>query len=184
MTWQPPRESDYTKPTELCPHPEWWSTENALSTEIEVSEWIAATVKMMQPYFVVEVGTHYGQTAEKIARVLNNIGHAEFVSLEVDIGMYESAMHRCVGLPVHIIWINSLDYIPPKPINFLFVDGSADRIADVRHFLPYMAPRGVIVVHDTCYSPYIDHIPELIEECGGDVIQFDTPRGVLIVKLP
>jgi len=181
--WQPPRESDYTLPSELCPHPEWWSSENAYATEVESSMLVAALVKATQPEFVVEVGSHYGQTSERISKVITENGHGEFVSLEIDPDLFGSASHRCAGLCVQLININSLEYIPPKPIDFLFVDGSMDRLSDFEHFLSYMSPRGMIVVHDTAAEGYIQQVPRMLELCKGDHIQLDTPRGLLILKV-
>lgn len=187
--WQPPRESDYTRPTEICPHPEWWTTENALSTECEVSRLVAALVQACQPEFIVEVGTHYGQTAERIARVMAENGHGEFVSLEIDLGMFQSATNRCSVLPadvrsrLELVHINSREYIPTKPIDFLFVDGAGDRITDVRYFAPYLSARAIVIVHDTGYSPYDHQVGGMLDILGGQHIQLDTPRGVLIVKL-
>lgn len=183
-TWQPPRESEYTPPTEICPHPVWWSAENIMATEVEISMLVAALVRATQPDFIVEVGTHYGQTAERIAEAVKLNGHGKAVSLEIDLGMYQSAMNRCLQSDIELKLVDSLQYIPPVPIDFLFVDGALDRCADVRHFLPYMAPRGMICVHDTAHPPYSDQVPEILDLCGGSHIQIDCPRGFLIIKLP
>jgi glycosyltransferase involved in cell wall biosynthesis len=185
--WQMPKESEFSQPTTLCPHPEWWSSENYMATEVEVSQLIATLVRAVQPEFVVEIGSHYGQTTERIGTAIIGNGHGEFVSLELDSGLYGVAVNRCTGLlsdKVQILNSNSLEYIPPKPIDFLFVDGAVDRVADVKHYLPYMAPRSYIIVHDMVERFYLNQLKEVLEFCGGNHIQLDTPRSLLIIKLP
>ena len=114
--WKPGRENLYTAPRPDCPHPEWWSAENIMATECELSELVAALVRATQPEFVVEIGSHYGQTAYLIGMAIRKNGHGEFVSLEIDYGLWGSACHRCSGVSeAKIININSLEYIPPKP---------------------------------------------------------------------
>lgn len=188
MSWKPPRVSDYTAPSALCPHPEWWSCWNAVSTEVEVSMLVAALVRAIQPEFVVEIGAHYGQTTERIGQVLIENGHGTIVSLEIDPELHGSANNRCWNLPesvVQILLCDSLQYIPTKPIDLLFVDGNIRRVSDVRHFRRYMAPRGYVVVHDTAAPGYIEQVPEILTICGGNEhIQLDAPRGCLIIKLP
>lgn len=187
--WKPPRVSDYTPPSELCPHPEWWSCWNSVSTEVEVSILVASLVQATQPEFVVEVGAHYGQTTERIGKILMENGHGQLVALEIDHGLHGSAMARCWMFEntewVKILEMDSLQYIPPKPINFLFVDGAVNRLADVKHYRQFMAPRSIMVIHDTAHSDYTWQVPEILSLCGGNEhIQLDTPRGVLIIKLP
>jgi hypothetical protein len=82
------------------------------------------------------------------------------------------------------VHINSREYIPPTPIDFLFVDGATDRVTDVEHFLPFMSPGATIIMHDMGYSPYMEQLPRVYEVCGGQHIYYDnTPRGFLITRL-
>lgn len=184
MTWEPPSESIFTKPTEICPHPEWWRSENYMAAEVEVSELVAALVKAAQPEFVVEIGSHYGQTAYRIAQVIVGNDHSKFVSLEIDHDLCGSALHRCEALlckQFQILNLDSRKYIPAWPVDFLFVDGAPDRSVDVAHYLPYMAKRSLIVVHDT--AAYLDENKKIIELCGQNYVKLDTPRGMMIIKV-
>lgn len=183
MTWQPPRESEFTQPTERCPHPEWWTAENIMATEVEVSKLVAAFVVAVQPEFVVEIGSHYGQTTARIAQALEENGHGEFVSLEIDQGLHESASWRTQQYKkIQLICENSHNYIPPRKIDFLFVDGGLDRLSDVAHFEPYLTERALVIVHDTGHDPYDQQVLPILDILGGNHIQLDTPRGLLIVK--
>lgn len=179
MTWQPPRESRNTAPTEKCPHPEWWSAWNPVSTEVEVSMLIAALVKAVQPEHVLEIGAHYGQTTERIARVIIENGHGEITSLDINPEMIGSASHRCQGLPVTFVCMNSTQYIPEHPIDFLFVDGSEQRAADFEHYLPYLSISAMVVVHDT--AAYLGERQRILDLWMGNHIELNTPRGVLIM---
>lgn len=178
-TWKPPRESEYHAPTELCPHPEWWSAWNAISTEVEVSMLVAALVRATQPEFILEVGTHYGQTAERISRVILENGHGYLVSLDINPEMTGSASNLCAGLPVELISIDSLKYTPPQLIDFLFVDGNEARSKDVEHFLGYLSPHAMVVVHDSAY--YLSENDAILRMWDGRHIQLNTPRGLLIL---
>lgn len=180
--WKPPRESDYTPARPHCPHTEWWSTENSFATEVEVSELIAALVRACQPEFVVEVGAHYGQTTANIARAIAQNGHGYFVSLEIDQGLFESASHRCQGLQVELVRINSLEYIPPRLIDFLFIDGGDYRDQDTEHLLPYLSERAIVAVHDLANDWYGRHWPRFLELLGDQCLTIDSPRGLAIWK--
>lgn len=188
MTWTPPRVSQYTRPSAACPHPEYWTCWNAISTEVEVSLLVAALVKAAQPEFILEVGAHYGQTAERIARVIIENGHGKIISLDINPEMIGSASARCAGLPVELVCTDSTTYEPAQLIDFLFVDGSNERWADVKHFLPYMAPRSLILVHDTGTPPVNSQVEYILAMCRekGEIgaIELDSPRGFLMIKLP
>jgi len=182
MTWQPPRESANHAPTELCPHPEWWSAWNPVSTEVEVSILVAALVRAMQPEFILEIGSHYGQTTERISQVIRENGHGEFISLEINPEMVGSASSRCapwIGKELTIILTDSLAYIPPRSIDFLFVDGNEARSKDVEHYLPYLSDHCMVVVHDAAY--YLSENERILDMWKWDHISLNTPRGLLIL---
>lgn len=183
------REDKFTAPTELCPHPERWYSEDAWATEYEISMLIAALVRATQPEFVVEIGSYEGETTELIGNVVIENGHGEFVSLEIDHDLCDVATMRCIRLlsndNMHIFNMDSRVFVPPKPINFLYVDGGPNRDIDVKYYYPYMAPHSMIVIHDMAHDDYIAKIPEMLEICGSvEYIRIDSPRGLIIIKLP
>ncbi len=181
-SWQPPRESEFHAPTDLCPHPEWWSAWNAVSTEVEVSMLVAALVRAMQPWFVLEIGSHYGQTTERIAQVIRENGHGQFVSLEINPEMVGSAAQRCwqyVGKEVQIIQTDSLQYVPPRLVDFLFIDGQEARAKDLEYYLSYLAVHCMVVMHDADY--YLTETSRALELWKGDHILIHSPRGLLVM---
>jgi predicted O-methyltransferase YrrM len=183
------KEIEVTAPTDICPHPEWWNSEDVWGTEVENSILIAALVTATQPEFVVEIGSYTGQTTELIGNAVIENGHGEFVSLEIDHVKYNIATTRCMKLlsndNIHIFNMDSRTFVPPKPIGLLYVDGGPDRQIDVRYYSPYMAPHSMIIVHDMAHQDYIEKIPEMLESCGSsEYIRIDSPRGLVIIKLP
>lgn len=182
MSWKMPRESEYTQPRPGCPHPEYWEVENNCATEKTVAELVAAFVRALQPEHVIEVGSHYGQTTSLIGKAIRANGHGSFVSLEIDFGLYQSACNRCGDVPeAHIIHINSLEYVPEKKIDLLFVDGQDKRVLDVEHFMPYCAPGALILVHDMAKEWYTDQLPQMFELCPAHVL-INSPRGLLVMR--
>lgn len=180
--WVAPLESLNHPPTELCPHPEWWHAWNPVSTEVEVSMLVAALVKAIQPEHVLEIGSHYGQTTERIALVIRENGHGEFTSLEFNPELAGSARARCwefLDKQVKIVVINSLEYIPPHPIDFLFIDGQDARADDLEYYLPYLAEHCMVVMHDTDY--YLYETDRALRMWKGDHIQIHSPRGLLVM---
>lgn len=174
------RESGNHAPTELCPHPEWWTANDPYSTEIEVSMLVAAFVKALQPEFVVEIGSHMGYTTERIARVIQENGHGHFDSLEIDPGMRDNAKERCKDLPVNIILVNSQQYMPPTIIDFLFIDGHESlRAQDLIQFTPLLSKHATVIAHDMDY--YVTERDIMLEVWKGNHILLHTPRGLLIL---
>lgn len=155
-----------------------------MSTEITVSELVAAFVRACQPEMVVEIGAHYGLTSERIGKAIRANGHGRFVAIELDQGFFESCTIRCQDVPeVEIVKANSREYIPPAPVDFLFVDGADDRVVDVEHFAPYLTNRALVLIHDMGSSWYFDQIPRMVELLGERHIMIDNPRGLLIFKV-
>jgi predicted O-methyltransferase YrrM len=178
-----PRENEYTPPRPTCPHPEYWEVENIMATERTIAELVAAFVRACQPEMVLEIGSHYGQTTALIAQAIKDNGHGRAVSLELDVDLANVARRRCEDLPIEIITVNSLEYIPDQPIDLLFVDGQLDRLIDVEHFRPYLTERAIVLIHDMAHEVYAVQIPRLIELLGERYISLDSPRGLMIFKV-
>src|SRR5262245_31124580 len=117
-----PTEATWTPPRTSCPHPEYWHAADSDSTEDEVGDLIAGLVTGLQPELVVETGSAFGYTTEKIGRALQANGHGLCCSLEIDEERAEIAAERCAGLPVAVSAESSLDFEPPARIDLLFSD--------------------------------------------------------------
>lgn len=179
-------ESQFTEPNSLCPNPQYWHSMDGQSTELEVSQLVAAFVRALQPEFVVETGTAFGQTAELIGIALRDNKHGKLVTLEMDESLVEVAKKRCSGLPVDVTQINSLDWTPSQPIDFAWFDSELHvRHSEFLLYYPYFTDRTIVGFHDT--GPQ-HPIKELIEEKlvrPGLIkpIYLPTPRGVCFAQV-
>jgi hypothetical protein len=176
----------FTPPRPDCPHPEWWTSTDSDSAELEVTELVVALVRALQPDFVIETGTALGQTAELLGRALRRNGHGRLVSLEIDHGRVVRARERVARLPVEVIEQSSVEYRPTEPIDFAWLDSLPElRVQEFRNLLPYTHATTVVGFHDT--GPTHDLGPQV------DALQAEglllplylpTPRGVTFAQVP
>ncbi len=176
-------ESTFTRPTTACPHPEWWTSTDNQSTELEVSELVAAFVRALQPDYVVETGTCLGQTAQIIGLALQENGHGRLDTLELDPERAAFAAERCAGLPVTVHVQPSLDFTPAGPIGFAWLDSETHlRIPEFERLRPVIVPGSMVGFHDTAphHGPWgrdVEALPKT--RC----IRLPTPRGVTFVEV-
>ena len=176
------RESEFSIPSEFCPHPEHWTAFDPSSAEVEVSEFIFSLIRMMQPEFIIETGTCFGQTTEYIGRALKENSHGKCVSLEINEAMVEYARKRCVDLPVEVILESSLDYTTDETIDFAWFDSlPAIRFDEFIKFLPNFSKGAIVCFHDTAPHFSTQYVDKLYDY--GNVINFKTPRGLTIVQV-
>jgi hypothetical protein len=176
-------ESTWTAPRTDCPHPEWWSSTDPQSTELEVSELVAAFVRALQPEYVVETGTCLAQTAYIIGLALTANGHGRLDTLETDPERAEFSRSRCTGLPVTVHCASSLDFTPPAPVGFAWLDSETWlRIPEFERFRPHVLPGAIVGFHDT--APHHGPWGRAVEALPGTrAIRLRTPRGVTFVEV-
>lgn len=180
---EPDSESRWTPARPDCPHPEYWTSTDAHSTELEVSELVGAFVRALQPEYVVETGTCWGQTTEAIGHALKVNGHGQLVSLEVDAEKVEYSTLRCVGLPVLVTLCSSLEFLPSEPVGFAWFDSLLDlRIPEFNRYREHLLPGAIVGFHDTgpqfgAFGPQIASLP------GVRPISLRTPRGVTFAEI-
>lgn len=174
-------EDRFTAARPDCPHPDRWHSSDDDSTEIEVSELVAAFIRALQPDFVVETGTAWGQTAELIGQALKANGQGRLVTLEPDPERAEFSRQRCVGLPVLVLEKSSLDYTPAGPVDFAWFDSLFHlRPQELARFRPWFTPRTVVGFHDTGPQHPVRHSLEQLVADGllEPPLFLPTPRGV------
>jgi predicted O-methyltransferase YrrM len=201
------KESDWSKPTEDCPHPERWTTDDEMTTEMEVSIGIGGLVRMLQPELCVESGAYTGQTSREIGKALLANGHGVLVALEIgdkraranfernhpdckesrDEYILRLARANCFSLPVDVLHESSLHWVPPpeKKIDFAFVDGGSDggtRYKEFVHLARYASPGAVFLVHDTRRGYEAQIIERLVKDGMADCLNLPTPRGIAICR--
>lgn len=203
-------EARFTDPRPDCPHPERWHSPDSDSTEIEVSQLVAAFVEAIRPDLVIETGTAFGQTAYEIGSALWAAGDESYlpqggtyngtlISFEVDPGRAKLARDRVDGLPVEVHQEDSLKglealvnliVIGQRPkIGFAWLDSLFElRVRELRLVAPHMAPGGIIGIHDcgepghTKYPAFSATIAREASKLGLSRLSLPTPRGVTFLQ--
>ena len=168
----------------VCENPHWWHFEHDSETEIEVSEFLGTLIRLIQPEVVVESGTLYGQTTEQIGLALKQNGHGRLWAVEPKGRFYESTRNRVAGLPVSCMLSTIEEFLPPTPINFLFLDSTGDQFSQFEHLFPFFAPGAVLALHDT-QLPGSEAQKALVNIKGKyghlfEGVEFQTPHGLWI----
>jgi hypothetical protein len=179
-------ESEFTAPRPDCPHPEYWHSADSDSTEYEVTALVAAFVTALQPEFVVETGTAFGQTAEAVGRALLRNGHGRLVTLETDPDRATFSRERCAGLPVEVLEIASLDYKPKDAIDFAWFDSLTHlRALEYQRYRRFMTPRCVVGFHDTGPHHVTRKFLDPLVASGelSNPLWLPTPRGCMFARV-
>lgn len=132
---------------------------------------LTALVRALCPRYVIETGCYHGATAWSIGSALD-IGHLD--TMDIDDYSVGLARQACVGLPVTVHHCDSLDFMPDRPIDFLFLDSGVgdQRVKELDHFAPYLAPEGIVVMHDSRDLPWPN---------GYRFVNLPTARGMLVL---
>lgn len=184
-TPNPGSESRWTRPTDACPHPERWTSDDDDSTEYEVSFLVAAFIRALQPDYVIETGTAWGQTTQRIGHALAEAGQGHLISLEPDPDRVQYSKTRCTGLPVTIVQCESLEFTPSQQIDFAWFDSLIHlRAPEFRYFREWMHNRTVVGFHDTGSQHDMKrHVDQLAHEGLIQPIYLPTPRGVCFARV-
>ncbi|MCE9613197.1 MAG: class I SAM-dependent methyltransferase [Lentisphaerae bacterium] len=176
-------ESDFTPPSDICPHPEYWHTGDCETTEQEVVELIGALVRALQPELVVETGSYKGVMSESIGRALKQNGHGRLITFEIDAVLAEVARRACRRLPVEVLHQSSLAWTPPGKIDFAWLDsGIETRVQEFEQYYPFLKG-SIIGIHDTApHHPVRAQVKaRLLDRLSP--IWLPTPRGVLLAQV-
>lgn len=175
-------EAQWTAPRLDCPFPQRWHAPDAHSTEVEVSILIAGFVRALQPDYVVETGTCWGQTAYAIGGALKANGQGRLVSLEVDPDKVAYSSERCAGLPVEVRQQSSLEFEPEEPIGFAFFDSLVPlRLQELDRYRPWLQPGVIVGFHDTAPHHGYGHLIDDVDWIRP--IRLRTPRGVTFAEV-
>ena len=173
-------------------HPEYWHSPDSEATETEVSEFIGALVRLIQPEFVLETGTYHGHTTYQIGLALADNGHGRVVSVDSDRAAIAEANKNIAflesmgedNLPITILHMNSMEYTPDQDIDFAFFDSWQE--GRVEEFLRFYSMgrlyKGTIVAfHDTAPHHQVRKtILPLVDLKRLSIIDFHTPRGLIL----
>lgn len=179
-------EAVFTPPRPDCPNPEYWHSDDADSTEREVSELVAAFVRALQPELVVETGTAWGQTAHAIAAALDRNGHGRLVTHETDDHRVAYCQAMLRHLPVDVRHGSSLDWSPEpgQRIGFAWFDSLLHlRTLEFMRYAPHLAPGAIVGFHDCGPQHPLRPDVEALADAGLiRPIYLPTPRGVIFAE--
>lgn len=181
----PPRSPEW-----WCPDPGRWHSDNDDAAEHEVSLLAAAFVHALQPDVVVETGTHTGQTARLIGEALARNGQGHLYTVENESCFHPLAVANCEGLPVTVIYSDSMEWIRsgdvPDGIGFAWIDGAwENRIPEIEALYPLFSPGAVVGIHDTGPQfPWMaEQLAPLVTAGKIRLLNLRTPRGVSFAQI-
>lgn len=178
-----PTEDTWRPPNPWCDHTAHWHADDDQATEFEVIELVAAFVRALQPEVAVETGTWTGLATLAVGEALSRNGHGHLHAVEIDPVKAEEARRKCLGLPVTVVTGSSTTWEPPAGIGFAWVDGQADRFAEVDHLLPHMLPGSIMGIHDTGPLHASGRLEQLTAHPRLRGITLRTPRGVSFAEV-
>lgn len=164
-------------PTRDCPNPELWSCLDTDTCENEVLDFLKALVYALKPNYIVETGTAYGWSARAMGMTLHAWG-GKLDTCDPD----EDKLHYEFPPCVRYQAISSLDLVPEKEIDLLFLDSALElRVKEYFYFKPYLSPRAVVIIHDTgdTHSEFKTQVLSQLQN-ELDMVLLPTPRGLLI----
>lgn len=176
-----------------CREPSRYHIRAAGTTEAEVGDFLWGLVRVLQPRFVVETGTADGDTTERIGAALAANGAGQCFSIEIGSSRAQRAAKRLRDLPVTVLCGNSLAFdwstvLPPEPqVDFVFIDGGAERVNEFLRLKPYLAPGAFVAFHDTGNGLKVsEDVQSMIarEEHLLSSIHIPCPRGLTIGRMP
>jgi len=182
----PATEDEFTQPNAECPDPRYWHAWDGESAEIEVSEFVGALVRMLQPDYVIETGSAFGHTSRTIGLALAQNGHGRLDSIELDRLRVLISRAQVVDLPVSIVEAHSMGFVPPQPIDFAWFDSEVStRIYEFNRFYKWMHKRTVVAFHDTGeqHQPLRSQIEEMAVQLRLAPVFLPTPRGICVARV-
>jgi predicted O-methyltransferase YrrM len=139
---------------------------------------VAGVIRGLQPRYVVETGSAWGQTAEAIGKALLRNGHGLLDTIEPDSERAVRTTVRTEGLPVRVHRVSSMDFVPAMTIDFAFFDSLLElRIPEFWRYHRFMRVGTIVAFHDT--RPGRD-LRWQLEELAPvlRIMHMPTPRGI------
>lgn len=173
-------ESQFTKPSELCPRPELWHSPNGMASETEVGDFLFGLTRLLKPTVVVETGCHDGTTSFKIAEAIKANKYGSFLTCDIEehyvVSLRTEAVKR--GLSIDAQCMRGHQLIQKCTfIDLAFLDSGGNREIEVSLALKKMSRFGVIALHDTAPHQMGSSIPTRFQMPS---IYFNTPRGLTL----
>jgi predicted O-methyltransferase YrrM len=165
---------------------EWLCPIYGQSTEMELLDFLYFLIRLLKPRLVIEGGCHVGLGSYALGRGVQDNGHGEVITSDVDFECFKIATKRCEGLPVTVNCC-SIFGLPLEQADFLYLDcdnpiGSKRPHDEIRlELLAKAKPGALVLMHDTRHEP---HLAEGIAKTQHQFINFkQTWRGFSLIQL-
>jgi predicted O-methyltransferase YrrM len=182
-------QTEYSRPTPECPHPERWHMYDSMTAEVEVLDFLRAIVTTTKPELIVETGTFSGLSTLRFAEGCKANGVGRVITCEYDAKVFAAAKARFkesgLGQWIDARNESSLQTKVDGRIDLLFCDSDTPiREQEVRRFLPQMNPYGLILMHDASSSMNTVREAAFRLEAEGlvSVVMLPTPRGLVVAQ--
>lgn len=161
--------------------PESYTAPAQPAAEDEVADFLAALVHLIKPRRVLELGTAFGHTAEKIGRALQRNGFGVLDTLEVNPARHPIAQDRVKGLPVECHLGSYKTWRPGDDTRYdlaFFDSDRANRDVEYALFQPYLNPFATLLFHDAGWN----HEPtqQALAKLSLPLVYLPCPRGLVI----
>lgn len=156
---------------------------------------ITRLVRQNRPQLIVDCGTGLGHSlaAELCGILANRSGRV--ISLEHDSQYAPQAQAKFKGWSaVSIVVVpltpdNAYDFEPDSPIDMLVVDGppmvlTDGRLNTIRHFIPFLADNGIILLDDVAREQEQQVVQKLIEAYGLQVEIIPEGHHIALLRKP
>src|SRR5215472_4961991 len=182
-------QTEYSRPTPECPHPERWHMYDSMTAEIEVLDLLRAIVTTSKPELIVETGTFSGLSTLRFAEGCKANGMGRVITCEYDPKVFAAAKARFkesgLGQWIEARNESSLEMKVDGRIDLLFCDSDTPiREQEARRFLPQMNPYGLVLMHDASSSMKTVREAAFRLEAEGlvSMVMLPTPRGLVVAQ--
>ena len=171
-----------------CREPHRYHIARGGGTELEVGEFLAGLVRLVQPRVVVETCTAGADSSYEMAKAVQKNGHGKFYTIEIGPGRAQAARARLQGLPAVVITGDATRYgweELGEEVDLAFIDGGVDRDLEFDRLYPKLADRALVVWHDTGNDLAPAGVVRSLVDEGylESPIFFDTPRGLALTRV-
>lgn len=164
-----------------------FTAEERQGVEVEVAQFLGDVVRLVKPHLVVVTGAGKGEAAREIDQAL-----AENVALGLDgrLVVFEQDEAQALSCSeklsdrVEVVHGTCWHYPFPERIAVAFVDGPyTTRILDIERLANFMAPRGLLFLHDTGMMSR-EEMRRVVHFVRGkfNTVEFPTARGLAALQ--
>lgn len=166
--------------------PQLWECEDEQGSELEVSGFLLALVRLLKPLVVVETGCYTGQSTKALVAGVVSNGVGKVWSCDTDSAMIDATVHRLGGLdPSYNLFVEDGEKLISRVdnIDFAFIDSGngTERQWEIIAAAKKLNPYGIIALHDT-YQPRYPDLGMICFKYGLTSFYMNCPRGLTLFQ--